>query len=301
MSTRPGLGSGSALESDSETVSDEAVAVQGEDHFIPPPAQPIRIIASLFLTGAGFAIYGYVLTHFWSSPWLGIHSRSPYAAYGLIVTSLILGLAGLRIGLRLWSPHAKLGVVALAFLSCAAIAFSGARFFLYTLHGTRNPPFELNLKIGDHFPAFSLADQNGATHTDAELRSGRANLVVVYRGDFCPFARYELGELNRSRADFEQQGLGMIAISADPIDRSRMLSRFLGAAIPLLSDQGENLIGPLGLVQQHRDSEPDNAIPALFLVDRAGIVRWEFTSPYYREQPSPETIRQAAHQLGLSR
>ena len=291
--------SGSAEESDPETGSDDGAAVEGEERF-PPPAQPIRTIASLFLAGLGLAIYGYVLTHFWSSPWLGIHSRTPSAAYALILTALLLGLSGLRVGLGLWSPHAKLGVVTLAFLGSAAIAFSGARFFLYTLHGTRNPPFELNLKIGERFPAFSLLDQNGATHTDAELRSGRANLVVVYRGDFCPFARYELGELNRSRADFEQAGLGMLALSADPIERSRMLSKFLGGAIPLLSDESENLIGPLGLVQQHHDSEPDNAIPALFLVDRAGIVRWEFTSPYYREQPAPEAIRQAARQLGLS-
>ena len=292
--------SGSAHESDPEAGSDDGAAVQGEDRFPPPPAQPISTIASLFSAGLGLGIYGYVLTHFWSSPWLGIHSRTPSAAYALILAALFFGLSGLRIGLGLWSPHAKLGVVTLAFLSSAAIAFSGARFFLYTLHGTRNPPFELNLRIGERFPAFSLLDQNGATHTDAELRSGRANLVVVYRGDFCPFARYELGELNRSRADFEQAGLGMIAISADPIDRSRRLSKFLGSAIPLLSDQSENLIGPLGLVQQHRDSEPDNAIPALFLVDRAGIVRWEFTSAYYREQPAPGAIRQAARQLGLS-
>jgi peroxiredoxin len=290
----------SPVASDSQAESTDAISVENQNDFTPPSAQPTRMFAGVLLAGAGLAIYGYVLTHFWSSPWLGVHLRTPYAAYGLIVTSLILGLVGLRVGLGIWSPHAKLAVATLTFLACATMAMGGARFFLYASRGTRNPQFELKLKVGDRFPAFSLTDQNGTIHTNAELRAGNANLVVVYRGDFCPFARYELSELNGKHSVFQQAGLGVIAISGDPIDRSRLLSKFLSTAIPLLSDNSENLIGPMGLIQHHRDAEPDNAIPAFFLIDRDGVVRWEFTSPYYREQPAPETIMRAARQLGLA-
>jgi len=300
MSELPTPESESPVASDSEAQSTDASPVENENDFTPVPAQPIRMIAAVLFAGAGLAIYGYVLTHFWSSPWLGIHLRTPHAAYGLILTSLILGLIGLRVGLGIWSPHAKLGVATLVFLVCATMAMGGARFFLYASRGTRNPRFELKLKVGDRFPAFSLTDQNGTIHTNAELRSGNANLVVVYRGDFCPFARCELGELNSQRSVFQQAGLGVIAISGDPIDRSRLLSKFLSTAIPLLSDSSQHLIGPMGLIQHHREPEPDNAIPAFFLIDREGVVRWEFTSPYYREQPAPETIMRAAHQLGLT-
>jgi alkyl hydroperoxide reductase subunit AhpC len=73
-----------------------------------------------------------------------------------------------------------------------------------------------------------------------------------------------------------------------------MLAGFLRTKIPLLSDTGETVLAPLGLVQHHRNAEPDNAIPAFFIVDRNGVVRWIFTSPYYRELPRPDTLLDAA-------
>ena len=50
----------------------------------------------------------------------------------------------------------------------------------------------------------------------------------------------------------------------------------------------------LGLVQHHRSGEPDNPIPAFFIVDRDGVVRWIFTSRYYRELPAVSTLLDAA-------
>ncbi len=119
--------------------------------------------------------------------------------------------------------------------------------------------------------------------------------MVVYRGDFDPFARYELAELTAHQSDLMAHGLKTVAISADPIDRSKMLAGFLRTDIPLLSDEKQTLLKPMGLVQQHRNGEPDNAIPAFFILDRDGIVRWIFTSPYSREMPPLKTILAGAN------
>ena len=147
----------------------------------------------------------------------------------------------------------------------------------------------MNLKVGDHFPRYALPDQNGAMHQGPES-GAHGTLIVIYRGDFDAFARYELAELTAHQAELEARGLKTVAISADPLDRSKMLAGFLHTSIPLLSDQHETLLTPLGLVQHHRDGEPDNAIPAFFILDNAGIVRWIFTSPYYREMPPLEVL-----------
>lgn len=264
-----------------------------------PPAQPLRIVAALALAGAGASLYGYLLLNFWSSPWLGIHARVPYTAYALIAAALMAGLAGLRMALGIWSPHAKLGVSMFALLACAAIAAGGLRFVRYTLSATLNPPFALKLAQGDRFPDFALPDQNGALHTAGELRAGRAHLVMVYRGDYCPFARYELHELTAERQAFDRRGIEIVAMSADPVERSRMLAGFLKTDIPLLADFNERLLGPLGLIQHHRGSRPDRATPAFILVDGKGVVRWIFTSPYYREQPALRTILSAAAACGI--
>jgi peroxiredoxin len=269
--------------------AEERLVEEFEAPWITPPFQPIRAVLALFSIAGGFGLYEWVLLSFWSSPTMGIHDRTPYPAYFGIAAAMVLCLVGVRLALGVWSPHAKLALGLLAFFACAAVGIGGGRFVSYTLRGTRNPPFTLNLKVGDHFPSYALPDQTGAIKHGPGA-SSNGTLVVVYRGDFDPFARYELSELTARQPDLLSKGIKTVAISADPIDRSKMLAGFLGTNIPLLSDDKETLLRPLGLIQHHRNGEPDNAIPAFFLIDRDGIVRWIFTSPYSREMPSTEKI-----------
>jgi peroxiredoxin len=269
------------------------LAQELEDPWTALPFQPIRAFLALIFIAGGFGLYEYVLLSFWSSPAMGIHDRIPYPAYLGIGAAMLLALIGVRLAMGVWSPHAKLALGLLGFFACAAIGIGGGRFVSYTLRGTLNPPFKLNIKVGDRFADAALPDQSGATHQVPDPGPG-GSLVVVYRGDFDPFARYELSELNAHQADFLIKGLKIVALSADPVDRSKMLSAFLRTNIPLLSDEKETLLGPLGLVEHHRDGEPDNAIPAFFILDREGKVRWIFISRYYREMPPLETILRAA-------
>lgn len=263
--------------------------LEAQQPWIAPPFQPIRAIVALLLTICGFGLYQYVLRSFWSSPGFGIHDPIPYPVYIGMGSALILCLAAIRMSLGIWSPHARLTFSLLALFACIVVAVSGGRFVSYTLRGTLNPRFTLNLKVGGHFPPYALADQNGAIVSGP--RSGRDGaLIVIYRGDFCPFARYELADLTEHKAQFESRGIRITAISADPVERSKMLSEFLRTDIPLLSDAKESILGPLGLVNHHRNGEPDDAIPAYILLDRDGIVRWIFTSRYYRELPTMEAI-----------
>jgi alkyl hydroperoxide reductase subunit AhpC len=76
-----------------------------------------------------------------------------------------------------------------------------------------------------------------------------------------------------------------------------MLSGWLHSDVPLLSDERETLLGPLGLVQHHRNGEPDNAIAAWFVVDASGRVRWLFTSRYYRELPTSAALIEAVRSV----
>jgi peroxiredoxin len=162
------------------------------------------------------------------------------------------------------------------------------------MRGTLNPPHQLNIKVGQQFPAFALLDQRAVIHRGPTSAGADATLIFVYRGDFCPFARFELADLTRHASEFRRARVNVVAISTDPIERSKMLAGFLRTEIPLLGDPGETLLRPLGLVQHHVNAEPDNAIPAFFVVDRDGFVRWIFTSPYYRELPTVSSLLDAA-------
>jgi peroxiredoxin len=265
--------------------------------WVTPPFQPLRALAALALTAIGFGTYEWVLLNFWSSESLGIHQRVPWPSYVLIAAALVIALAGVRTALRLESPHAKLGFSLLAIFASAAIGIGGGRFISYTLRGTLNPPFRLAVAVGDRFPAFALPDQQGVIHQGPATQGPRATLVYVYRGDYCAFARHEIADLNSVLPLLRKNGVDLIALSADPLDRSKMLSGFLHSDVPLLSDEHEAVLGPLGLVQHHRNGEPDNAIPAFFVLDRAGKVRWIFTSPYYRQLPRSSDLIRAVHDV----
>lgn len=271
---------------------DQSVPEFYDEPWVTPPFQPIRAIGSVVLIACGFALYEFVLVSFWSVPWMGIHERIPWPAFAILACAIVLSIAGLRLALGLASPHSKLGFGVFAFLACIVVGAGGGRFVSYAMRVTVNPPFTLKLSVGQQFPGFKLSDQTDSVRMGPV--DAPATLIYVYRGDFDPFARFELAELTVHSDDFRHAGIDVYAISADQVERSKMLAGFLRTKIPLLSDNSESILAPLGLVQHHRNGEPDNAIPAFFIVDRDGVVRWIFTSPYYREMPWPDSLLDAA-------
>ncbi len=281
---------GEAMDATAAASESDAEAGGAVEPIGVPPFQPLRAVAALLMTAGGFGIYEWVLLHFWSSESLGIHDRVPWPAYVAIAAAVVVMLAAIRTAMGIRSPHAKLGFSLLAFLAGAAVGIGGGRFAGYTLRGTLNPPFKLTIARVDRFPSFALPDQTGKIRDWPATADGRATLICVYRGDFCPFSRHEIADLGAIRKELRQDGAGVIAISTDPVERSRMLSGWLHTDVPLLSDEHETLLGPLGLVQHHRNGEPDNAIPAWFVVDASGRVRWLFTSRYYRELPTSAAL-----------
>ncbi len=279
---------------DDARVEDEGAPGLYDEPWVTPPFQPFRAVGSLILIAAGFGLYEYMLVSFWAVPWMGIHQRVPWPAFALALAAIVISIAGLRLALGLASPHAKLGFGLLAFLACIVVGAGGGRFFSYAMRATVNPPFTLKLVEGQQFPSFALTDQTDAIRRSPAPSDAAATLIYLYRGDYDPFARFELAELTARSGDFRRAGVDTIAISTDQVERSKMLAGFLRTNIPLLSDTGETVVAPLGLVQHHRNGEPDNAIPAYFILDRSGVVRWIFTSPYYRELPRADTLLDAA-------
>src|SRR5208282_3559792 len=213
-------------EPDGPRVDEGAPELYDQTWFIPP-FQPIRAIGAVVLIACGFGLYEYVLVSFWSVPWMGIHERIPWPAFAIAAAAIVVSIAGLRLALGLDSPHAELGFGLLAFLACIVVGAGGGRFVSYAMRGTLNPPVTLKLAVGQRFPSFALADQNGSIRRGPAPSDASATLVYVYRGDYCPFARFELAELTARAGDFRRAGVDTVVISADPIERSKMLAGFL--------------------------------------------------------------------------
>jgi len=89
--------------------------------------------------------------------------------------------------------------------------------------------------------------------------------------------------------DYEQftaAGAEIIAISVDNQDKSRELASALKIKFPVLCDTDHKVIDAYDLYN------PDGKIakPAVFVIDKSGIIRWSFLKEDYRVRPLNDAI-----------
>jgi peroxiredoxin len=99
-------------------------------------------------------------------------------------------------------------------------------------------------------------------------------------------------------ADFKQAGVTPVAISVDPPDVSRDLCNKAGYTFTFLSDPDTTTIRRYGLL--HKGGGPgdhDISLPAEFLVDRNGVVRWENFAEDLRVRARAEEMLKAVNLL----
>ena len=82
----------------------------------------------------------------------------------------------------------------------------------------------------------------------------------------------------------------LLAVSNDPPATAADIAKRLGLSFPILSDPELEVIDAYGL--RHHDIALgfDHSLPAMILVDRAGIIRWRRVAKGLQDRPSPRLI-----------
>jgi peroxiredoxin len=171
------------------------------------------------------------------------------------------------------------------------------------------------LKVGAKAPEFALPDAEGRlVHSDELLERG--SLVInFFRGDWCPFCRIALKALNEALPAISAAGAQLIAISPDTGGRLLRAKKGLGLSIDLLSDVDNGVALAFGvafritaayqqtlvsfdinLPELHGNEGWIVPIPATFVVDRTGIVRYAFVEPAFVRRAEPGAIIAALQQ-----
>ncbi len=81
-------------------------------------------------------------------------------------------------------------------------------------------------------------------------------------------------------------GAEVVAISGTPPEEARGAAGAARLPFPVLSDPARTVIGAYGV---RHDDEPEGraaARPALFLIDRAGMVRYAHVGEHARDRPA---------------
>lgn len=170
-------------------------------------------------------------------------------------------------------------------------------------------------KVGDRAPGFTLPDQLGRrVSLAAELQQGPV-VLIFYRGEWCPYCNVMLRTYGLRTADFSQRGARLVAVSPQTPDHSLTMAEKHSLEFPVLSDEGGEVIGAYGLKYDVALRELYEAggvdlaefngeggwilpAPAVFVIDREGIVRFVSVNGDYTQRAEPDEALAALDSLG---
>jgi peroxiredoxin len=148
--------------------------------------------------------------------------------------------------------------------------------------------------VGLPAPEFTLSDEQGFPVSLASFK-GRSHVLLIFvRGDWCPSCHITLRTYARHKDQFQDQGVTLMAIGPDPLGVNLRMVKELGVPYKMLSDEGQRTAMAYGV--QIGDSftkhvMPDGVpLPASFLVDRQGVVRYTSRPERAGEFLDPRTL-----------
>jgi peroxiredoxin len=177
-------------------------------------------------------------------------------------------------------------------------------------------PAGFGLKVGDRAPTAALLDVTGATVKLATLYAKGPTFVIFYRGGWCPFCNAQLHSLSEAKAEFDKRGVQLVAISVDKPSEEAKTQALHGVAFPMLSDPklvvqtafkivhktGEEeqkaLAGyGIDLASYSGENHKNFATPAIFFIDKRGVIRFVHVDEDYQTRPSTAQMLAIADRL----
>jgi peroxiredoxin len=165
-----------------------------------------------------------------------------------------------------------------------------------------------SLAVGDKAPSFALSDHNGMDISSAELLERGSLLVCFFRGRWDPYCCGQMEAMNRILPHIEQGGASLVAISPQTVKQSFFMADQHRARFPLLSDAGNKVARQFGLVYRVSDEQAiyrrafvnlplvngdqswELPIPATYILNRDGRVRYATANEDYTNRPEPAEI-----------
>ncbi len=176
---------------------------------------------------------------------------------------------------------------------------------------------EKALGAGEHAPRFTLDSATGdQVSLDALLAEGPV-VLTFYRGAWCPYCNLALRALQRHRDDFASRGAHLVAVSPQIPDESLTLTDKEQLGFPVLSDIGSRVAKEFGIAfdlsdelgalydrlgfELHRVNAGHHRtlpLPATYVIDRAGVIRWAFVDTDYTVRAEPSDVVAALDAIG---
>ena len=168
------------------------------------------------------------------------------------------------------------------------------------------------LKVGAKAPDFSLPDAHGKVVELSSILARGPAVVTFYRGGWCPFCDLQLRAYQGVLSQIHDLGAELVAISPQTPDYVLSDAEKKALTFPVLSDKGSHTARAYGLVftlneamrrlqmgfesptpKFNGDDSWELPIPATFVLDRAGKVRFAEADPNWMKRTEPAAILEA--------
>jgi peroxiredoxin len=175
------------------------------------------------------------------------------------------------------------------------------------------------LKPGEAIPAFILPDAEGRLVASDELLAKGALVVNFFRGNWCPYCLKTLQALETALPEIEAAGGKLVALTPDTGRHLADTKRQQRLSYEILSDV-DGAVGlqfgvlfrapaayravlagyGVDLAERHGNEGGFIPLPATFVVDRSGIVRYAFVDIDFAHRAEPAEIVTALANLSQS-
>ncbi len=89
------------------------------------------------------------------------------------------------------------------------------------------------LDTGDTFPDLKLRMLDGSEIQTKTALKNPWNVVLFYRGYWCPFCKAQLKSFQNGLERLSDEGIGVLAISVDPLEKAKETQEETGATFPI--------------------------------------------------------------------
>jgi peroxiredoxin len=172
--------------------------------------------------------------------------------------------------------------------------------------------------LGEGVPAPDavLADADGQPVKMASLYAAKSSILIFYRGGWCPYCNTHLGQIAKVEPELVAMGYQILAISPDKPEAVHATVDKGDYTYQLLSDSDMELTKAFGLafkvddptIAQYRGFgiDLDQAsgrnhhllpVPAVYIVDTQGTIRFTHWNPDYKARLEPQELLEAARRV----
>ena len=158
--------------------------------------------------------------------------------------------------------------------------------------------------IGETLPNANFQNPKGEYVQLKALLEEKPTVLVFYRGGWCPYCNVQLSGLVEIEEDVLELGYQIVAISPDDYKNLQSTIENNSTKYKLLSDPNGKFIKEIGIAFKTSSSlkeyitgkgqkgETSSVMPAptVMIVDKKGVIKFEYINPNYKERISGEML-----------